>query len=380
MADTGRDLYSILGVARSASPEEIKRAYRKLARQYHPDVNPGDKAAEERFKEVSAAFDVLGDAEKRKLYDEFGDEGNQPGFDPEKARAYREWQRRASATQGYGGGYEDVFSSRGGFDLGDIFDELGGRERSGARAGADVETTLTLALRDAVLGGEREVAFTRPSPCAACDGRGSKPSASTGGCPKCGGSGRISVGRGPIAFQRACDACGGSGRNPGPPCAQCRGTGAVDRNVRLNVRVPPGISDGQSIRLAGQGMPGRNGGPSGDLFLRVRVESHPRLSRDGRDLLLRLPVTVGEAMLGAKIDVPTLHGTIKLSVPPGSQNGTRLRVRGRGVAAAGDAPAGDLYVILDVQLPPASNQPEAAAAAAALDRLYSGDVRAGLTL
>lgn len=382
MAEQGRDLYSILGVARTASPEDLKRAYRKLARKFHPDVNPGDKAAEERFKEISGAFDVLSDPEKRKLYDEFGDEGRQPGFDAEKARAYREWQQRAEATHAFrGGGFDDAFAARGGFDLGDIFGDLGGFGRGGPRPGADVETEMTISLRESVLGAEREVAFTRPSPCARCEGRGTLAPATNQKCPKCGGSGRLGVARGPIAFQRPCDACGGSGTQPGPQCPQCGGAGTIDRNVRLNVRIPAGIEDGQSIRLAGQGLPGQSGGRPGDLFLRIRISPHPRLSREGRDLSLRVPVTVREAMLGAKIEVPTFHGPIKLTVPAGSQSGARLRVRGRGVAASGGAAAGDLFVVLDVQVPPATKDPEAAArAAAALDELYPGDVRSGLTL
>lgn len=384
MAEQGRDLYSILGVPRAASPEDIKRAYRKLARKYHPDVNPGDKAAEEKFKEVSAAFDILGDAEKRKLYDEFGAEGSQPGFDPEKARAYREWQRRAEATHAFRGGFEDAFGSRGGFDLGDIFGDLGGmagRGRAARQPGADVETELHISLRDAVLGVEREVAFTRASPCPDCDGRGTKTTGTPQPCGDCGGSGRARVGQGPIAFQRTCPTCGGSGQRPGPTCGRCGGAGTVDRNVRLNVRVPAGVEDGQSIRLAGQGLPGRAGAPAGDLYLRVRVGSHPHLVRDGRDLTLRLPVTVREAMLGAKVEVPTLQGPIMLNIPAGSQSGSRLRVRGRGVPAAGGRPAGDLFVVLDVQVPPASANPAAAErAAAALDELYPGSVRAGLVV
>jgi len=378
--ESGKDPYSILGVARTASADEIKKAYRKFARKFHPDVNPGDKAAEERFKEVSAAFETIGDPDKRKLYDEFGDEGSRPGFDPEKARAYREWQRRAEATSAYRGGSDDAFSGRGGFDLGDIFGDFSGG-RSDPRRGADVETEIEITLREAVLGSEREVAFTRPSACTDCDGRGTKATGKADACSECGGSGRVGVSRGPIAFQRVCGTCAGSGQRPGPPCPRCGGTGRVERKVRLNVRVPAGVDDGQNIRLAGQGMPGSRGGPGGDLFLRVRVRAHPRLERDGRNLALRVPVTVREAMLGAKIEVPTLQGPIKLSVPAGSQTGTRLRVRGRGVPAAGNSPAGDLFVILEVQVPLAPADADAAArAAAAIDELYAGDVRAELVV
>ena len=370
------DLYEILGVSRQASADDIKRAYRKLARKYHPDVNPGDAAAEESFKRVSAAFDVLGDTEKRKIYDEFGAAGLEPGFDPEKARAYQEWQQRARASDAFRGG-EDPLSGLGGFDLGDIFS---GFARSGPQPGGDVETEVRVSLRDAVLGAEREVAFHRASPCESCGGRGHVRAASPRPCSECGGAGRVGVARGPMSFQRACAACGGSGESPGPPCPSCQGRGVAERLVRLKVKIPAGIDDGKSIRLAGQGLPGRGGGPAGDLFLRVRVEPHPHLRRTGRDLELHVPVTVGEAMFGAKIEVPTLQGPIKLSVPAGSQCGARLRVRGRGVGGGEGAP-GDLYVILDVHVPQASaDDPAVREAVANLGKLYPRDVRAGLEL
>jgi len=378
---TDKNLYEILGVARTAAPEDIKRAYRKLARKFHPDVNPDDQSAEEQFKQISAAFDVVGDPAKRKIYDEFGAPGLEPGFDPEKARAYEEWQQRARASESFrGGGFEDLRGA-GGFDLGDIFGGLGGFPRGGPQSGADIETEVHIAFRDAVLGGENEVAFTRPSACEDCDGRGTKSTGAPRPCPECGGSGRVSVARGPVAFQRACAVCAGTGQLAGPPCPRCKGSGNVERNVRLKVKIPAGIDDGQTIRLAGQGLPGRGGAAAGDLFLRVRVTPHPTLTRDGRDLSLHVPVTVSEAMFGAKIEVPTLQGPIKLSVPAGSQTGTRLRVRGRGVAATGAIAAGDLFVVLDVHVPAVGGNPEAAQrAAASLDELYASDIRAGLAV
>ncbi len=382
-ANEERSLYELLGVAESASQDDIKRAYRKLARKCHPDVNPGDKTAEEQFKKISAAFDVIGDPEKRRIYDEFGSAGLEPGFDPEKARAYEEWQRRANASRGFRGtrGGGDPFADLGGFDLGDIFGASGGFAQGGSQPGADVETQLHVSLREAVLGAEREIAFQRPAPCEECGGLGHKAAGAPQPCRDCGGSGRVAVSRGPIAFQRTCATCAGTGRLPGPRCPRCGGDGTVEKNVRLKVKVPPGIEDGKTIRLAGQGIAGRAGGPAGDLFLRVHVSAHPRLTRDGRDLALHVPVTVGEAMFGAKIDVPTFQGTIKLTVPSGSQCGTKLRVRGRGVAATADQPAGDLYVVLDVHVPVAPPESEAAQrAAAALDELYTSDVRAGLEL
>ena len=312
-----RNLYEILGVDKGASPEEIKAAYRRLARKHHPDLNAGDKAAEERFKEASAAFDVLSDKEQRARYDQFGQDGLRSGFDPEQARAWRQWQARAS---GQGGNQFE-------FDLGDLFGDLlsgggGGRgpfsgfSRRPAR-GEDVEAQLSLPLLETVRGVERELTLDLPE----------------------------------------------------------RG------RVRLTVKVPPGVDEGNKVRLAGQGLPGRHGGPPGDLLLSVRVEPHPRLRREGSDLHLTVPVTVAEAMLGARIEVPTPFGPVKLKVPPGSQGGTRLRLKGRGVRGRNGRPAGHLYVTLEIHVPDAQTDPERARSAAeALEELYAADVRAGLEL
>lgn len=370
-----RDLYAALGVAHDASADDLKRAYRKLARQYHPDVNPNDHAAEERFKEVSAAFEVLGDPEKRKLYDEFGAASLQAGFDAEQARAYHEYQQRPAGRSGFGG-FEDLFGTHGGIDLGDLF-----RDGSSAvQDGADVETSVSVSLREAVLGGEREITFDRLTPCSACAGEGTRAAASQP-CATCKGTGRIDVMRGGAAFRRTCATCRGSGRKPGPPCPHCAGRGVQPRQVRLKVKIPSGVETGQSVRLAGQGMPGRGGGLAGDLFLRIHVEPHPLLERAGRDLTLALPITVSEAMFGAKIEVPTLSGSVKLNIPPTSQSGTRLRLRGKGVPKSGNHPAGDFYVVLQVVVPEAQREPTVAKqAAASLDGLYERDVRADLRL
>jgi len=323
-----QDLYQILGVGRGASQAEIKKSYRKLAHQYHPDVNPGDARAEERFKQISAAFDVLSDPQKRALYDEFGEDAIKIGFDPEKARAYRQWRDQAQRSGGPFAGFDfgdAPGGPGGGFDFGDMFaDFFGGRRgRGGGRGfggfgqrGGDVESEMALDLRDAVLGGEHELTLN-----------------------KAGGT------------------------------------------SRLKVRIPVGVEDGQKIRLAGQGLPGSGGAPSGDLYLRVRVRPHPVLRREGRDLPLELPITVAEAMLGARIEVPTFTGQVKLTLPPGSQGGQSLRLRGKGVPAHGGEAAGDLYVHLSVQVPTLDGRrDEAERAAAALEGLYVGDVRAGLKL
>ncbi len=398
-----KNLYAVLGVSKGASADELKKAYRKLARKYHPDVNPGDATAEEHFKEISAAFEVLSNPEKRALYDELGEDAAKIGFDPEKAKAYRQWKAQAQAAGGPGGGgfdLGDLFTGGGpggarpgggggfNFDLGDIFGDLfGGRRKRGgpgptpaASRGADVESALTISFREAILGGEREVALQRPGPCGSCQGTGLRAGARPQPCDACGGTGRTQVAQGPLGIHAPCPKCGGTGRLGGPPCPTCGGTGQVADTVHLKVKIPPGISDGQKIRLAGQGQPGARGAKAGNLYLVIHVRPHPLLRREGSDLHLDVPVTVHEAMFGAKIDVPTLEGSLKLTVPAGSQSGRQLRLKGKGAAPKGKT-AGDLYVHLLVQVPDPQGDREAAEKAATeLQELYGGDVRKDLKL
>jgi molecular chaperone DnaJ len=347
-----KDLYSVLGVGRQASADEIKKAYRKLARKHHPDVNPGNKQAEERFKEISFAYDVLSDPEKRKIYDEFGFEGLQSGFDADRARQYRDWQSQAGAQGGSAGGagfgkyssFEDVFS-----DLGDLFGAGGaGRGFRQSGRGADVEATIELDLLDAIRGATQTISMRRPVVCPQCKGAGGedpKP------CPQCEGKGQIRVGGGPVAFSRTCPSCGGSGVTYSKPCSRCGGSGQIEEVDRINVKIPPGVDEGSKIRLAGKGEPGQNGGPPGDLFFNVHLRPHPFLERRGLDLYLDVPVTVGEAALGASVTVPTPGGDVNVKIPPGSQSGQRLRLRGRGVKDAKGKATGDLYVRVQVHVP-----------------------------
>ena len=380
MANT--DLYATVGVERDASPEDIKKAYRKLARKLHPDVNPGDKGAEDAFKELSAAYEVLSDPERRALYDEFGQDGLQSGFDPEQARTYRDWRRRAEAAESFRQGSPSHASAD--FDLGDLFGDVVGRRvsrRPYVERGADIKAQMQVPFREAVLGTERDLSMSRPKICDRCEGSGADPSSAPLTCPDCEGAGEREVARGPLSFHAACPTCGGAGEMPGPACEECAGSGELGGTARLRVKIPPGVRDGQTIRLAGQGMPGTGGGPAGDLLVDVRVPPHPLLRHEGRDLYLDVPVTVGEAMLGAKIEVPTLAGSIKLTVPPGSQTGTKLRVKGKGVPASGNEAAGDLYVELRIQVPDGSSQPDVAERVAEeLEGLYTRDVRAELQL
>ncbi|MEQ9501210.1 MAG: molecular chaperone DnaJ [Deltaproteobacteria bacterium] len=371
-----RDLYETLGVSRTASAAEIKKAYKQLARKYHPDKNQGDTAAEARFKEIGSAYEVLGDADKRKLYDEFGDDAEKLGFDAEKAQAYRAYS--AGGGNGFpGGGFP------GGVDLGDIFSDLfgGGGGFSGfgggrpaPRRGHDVTTELTVDFADAIRGTKPTIEIDKPVACGACSGSGRAGAATT--CAGCGGSGRANVAHGPVQVQAACRSCGGSGRSA-PACSACRGSGQTTKRTKLTVNIPPGVEDGQKIRLAGQGAPGRNGGPAGHLFIQVRVRPHTLFERRGRNLEYTLPITVGEAMLGAEIDAPTLDGRVNLRIPPNAQSGQKLRLRGKGVPASKKDAAGDLFVRLSVVVPKAGTD-EAKKLAEDVDALYDEDVRAKL--
>jgi len=369
-----RDLYADLGVKRTASAEEIKKAYRKLARKHHPDVNPGNREAEERFKQISLAHDVLSDPEKRRTYDEFGLEGLQAGFDAERARDFK--RARSYGAEDFG-----AVGGRGGFgrytSFEDIFGDIFGGRSTPAQRGPDLEYTLEVDLLSAIRGTAAAVAVSKPSECTACHGSGSQDGGTT--CPDCHGRGQVKVGSGPVSFGRRCPRCAGSGRINLRPCAQCRGQGRVDRTERLNVKIPAGVDDGSRIRLAGKGGAGVGGAPAGDLYIVTRVKPHPRLERRGQDLFLDLPLTVGEAMQGATVDVPTPDGSVRLKVPPGSQSGSKLRLRGKGVPAMKGKDRGDFYVVLLVQVPTDGDE-RVRAAVTILEESYARNPRADLRL
>jgi len=372
MAD--KDLYATLGVNRAATTDEIKKAYRKLARRHHPDVNPGNKEAEERFKEISRANDVLSDPEKRKLYDQFGTEGLQAGFDPNQARAYRDWQARRESA-----GSEEAFS-RGGFgrysNFEDIFGDIfRGGGHDGPQSGQDTEASMEIGLLDAIRGLSTQISIDRPEVCATCHGAGTDPSAQEV-CPECNGKGHVKVGKGPVAFDRACPRCGGAGRIGTRPCATCGGRGQTVQHERLNVRIPAGVDTGSRVRIAGKGAPGHDGGAPGDLYIAIRVKAHPLLERRGNDLYFDVPVTVGEAALGASITVPTPETSVRVKVPPGSQSGKLLRIRGRGVPALKGGERGDMYIRLMIHVP--SDGAQAAEAIKTLESAYAKDVRGDL--
>lgn len=380
---TEKDLYAVLGVPRTASIDDIRKAYRKLARKLHPDVNPGNKQAEERFKAVAEAHDVLGDPDKKKLYDEFGMAGVQAGFDPQQARAYREqaaeWERRAGqrgAGGGFGGyaSFEDI--------IGDIFGgagpAAGAAGRTATRGGADAESELTIDLLDAVRGLSTTLTIQRREACPTCGGSGADP-ASVTPCPECHGAGTVRVGQGPVAFMRTCPRCGGTGNVSARPCATCGGSGERASSEKLTVRVPPGVETGSRVRVAGKGVPGAGGGPPGDLYIRITVRPHPLLERRGDDLHMDLPITVGEAVLGAGIEVPTPDGPVRVKVPPHSQAGRQLRVKGRGVPHLRGGGRGDLYLRLVVHVPESDSE-TVAEAVRTLDTAYARHPRAGWRL
>lgn len=370
-----RDYYQILGVKRSASHDEIREAYRKLARKYHPDINPGNKEAENKFKDVAAAYDVLSDEKKRKLYDEFGEAGLTAGFDAEKARSYQQWQQESARA---GGAYEFNMD-----DLGDLFGGLGGmfrqsrRDERGPMRGQDIESSMDINFLDAVRGFQTSIQLQRPVVCDACRGAGTKPGSTPRTCPECRGSGSKSVARGPLQFRQTCTRCKGSGKLPGDPCTACAGTGRVVRTDTIRVNIPPGAEPGKRIRLRGKGEAGVRGGPAGDLFITPRIRPHPILTRTGRDLTMELPITVGEALRGAVVEVPTPSGTIGVKIPAGAQSGQQLRIKGKGVAAHGQTPAGDLYLRLMIRVP---REKLANELIDKIDRAYGEDLRRHIRL
>ncbi|MFI9506839.1 molecular chaperone DnaJ [Nocardia sp. NPDC052566] len=344
-----KDFYKELGVSSSASQDEIKKAYRKLARDLHPDANPGDTKAEERFKAVSEAHAVLSDPAKRKEYDE-------------TRKLFAGGYPRGGFNPGAGGGFSqdfnigDIFGNANAGDgglgdlLGGLFNRGGTRTASRPRRGADVETETTLGFREAAQGVTVPLRMTSPSPCTTCHGSGAKPGTSPRVCPLCNGTGVVSRNQGAFGFSEPCDECRGTGSIIDDPCVDCHGSGIQNRTRTITVRIPPGVSDGQRIRLAGQGEAGLRGAPSGDLYVTVHVSQDKVFGRNGDDLTLVLPVSYSELVLGTTVSVPTLEGRVGVKVPPGTADGRILRVRGRGVPKRGGG-AGDLLVTVKVAVP-----------------------------
>jgi molecular chaperone DnaJ len=339
-----KDYYEILGVPETAPAKDISKAYRKLARELHPDKNPGDTAAEERFKAVSAAYDVLGDEAKRAEYDEvrrLGPIGGMGGMSGGPGG----FTFNVDASGGLGDLLGQMFGRRGGQGTGP-----GAGSGVGPRRGADVHAELTLDFVDAVHGLTTTLHLTSDAQCSTCHGSGAKPGTTPKLCPQCGGRGVIDDNQGLFSFSTPCRRCGGGGTVIDDPCPTCRGTGVEKRAREVQARIPAGVSDGQTIRLKGRGAPGRNGGPAGDLLVDIHVNRHPRFGRSGNNLTVRVPVTFAQAALGADIAVPTLDGRdVKLRLRPGTQPGSRHRVKNRGIATGKGT--GDLIVTVDVVVP-----------------------------
>jgi len=325
------DYYDVLGVPRNASEQEIKSAYRRQALKHHPDRNPGDKEAEERFKQAAEAYNVLGDPDKRRRYDVYGHAGvtGAGGFDP-------------TIFADFGDILGDFFG------LGDLF----GRRRGGPRRGADLRYNLELSFEEAAFGTETHIQIPRAEACGTCSGSGAAPGTSPTTCSSCGGTGQVTFQQGFFSVARACGRCRGTGRMVATPCRSCGGSGHVQTTRKLQIRIPPGVDNGSQLRIAGEGETGAAGGPPGDLFVVLRVDEHAFFQRDGDSLLCEVPVSMTQAALGASIEVPTLEGgKARLSIPEGTQGGATFRMRGQGVPRLGGKGRGDLHVVVRVVTP-----------------------------
>lgn len=345
MPTTGKqDYYELLGVPRKAGQKEIRQAYRKLARKYHPDLNPGDKSSEDKFKQIQEAYDVLSDSKKRQAYDQFG-------FDAERRGAEPPPDTGAGVHFDFGG---FDFGGSGGTSFRDLFGQFfhggaGAAQGPMAEPGGDLEYEITIGFWEAVRGTVKKLTIAHLEACSTCGGSGAAGTPQT--CPACGGSGQVTQTSGKMRFKVTCSRCGGAGRI-GHACPTCGGEGRVRRNETIDVRIPAGMQTGSRVRVAGRGNAGTHGAPPGDLYIVTKVAPHPYFDRRGDDLYTVVPITVSEAALGAKIEVPTLDGRAQLRVPPGTSSGQKLRLRERGVPSArAHGERGDLYVELQVVVP-----------------------------
>ena len=340
-----RDYYEVLGVSKGASDDELKKAYRKLAKKYHPDLNPGDAAAEASFKEVNEAYEVLSDKDKRARYDQFGHAGVDPNFNP---------------NGGFGG-------FGGDFDLGDIFGSFFGggfggggfggqrQTRNAPQKGESLRARVTISFEEAAFGCEKEIVLTRHETCEDCHGSGCADGTTAEVCPQCRGAGQVRVqrGGGGMFFTTTvpCDKCHGTGKIIHQPCNSCHGNGKIQRQRRINVKIPAGIDDGQAVSLRGQGNAGINGGPAGDLIVSVSVRPHPKFHRDGNTVLVEEPISFLQATLGAELTIDTIDGPVKYNLPEGTQTGTTFRLRGKGIPDVNGRGRGDQYVTVKVVVP-----------------------------
>ncbi|MEM9026378.1 MAG: molecular chaperone DnaJ [Verrucomicrobiota bacterium] len=337
------DFYDLLGVSKDASPEDMKRAYRKLAVKYHPDKNPGDATAEEKFKQISEAYDILKDPEKRAAYDRYG---------------HAAFQQGGMGNAGGGAGHDpfDIFRevfSGGGSGGGGIFDEFfgGGGGGRGNEGGADLRYDLEITLEEAAKGSEKEIRYRRNVTCSDCGGTGATAGAKAARCPDCGGTGQVTTSRGFIQFRQVCPRCQGSGQIIDNPCRTCSGEGRLQDTSTVKVKIPAGVETGSRLRSSGKGEAGSRGGPSGDLYIIIHVSEHEIFERSGDDLYTEIPIKFTVAALGGTIDVPTLFGKGNLKIPEGTQSGTTFRLRHQGMPSLRSGPKGDLLVRVTIEVP-----------------------------
>lgn len=348
MAEQKRDYYEVLGLGKTAAEDEVKKAFRKLAKENHPDLHPGDTAAETRFKEINEAYEVLSDPEKKSKYDQFGHAGVDPNFGA------------GSYGGGFGGGMD--------FDLGDIFDSFFGggfgggtaRSASAPRKGEDIHTNVSISFEEAAFGCEKEVSVLAVMECGTCGGGGASPGTTPEVCTTCNGTGSVKVQQrtafGVMSSTGACNKCGGTGRIIHQPCSTCKGKGKVRKQKKIKVNIPSGIDDGQTISIRGKGHAGSNGGPAGDLLATVRVAHHAIFERDGNSVLSKINISVARAILGVELEVPTLDGKVKYTIPEGTQSGTVFRLRGKGIPYLNRSGRGDQYVTVIVDIPKNLNE------------------------
>ena len=345
MAEQKRDYYEVLGVSKGASEDEIKKAYKKMARKYHPDLNPDNKEAEEKFKEVNEAYEVLSDPDTKARYDQFGFAGVDPSY---------------GAGAGGAGGFDGGFDFG---DLGDIFGSFfgggfGGGRRTNPNApqrGESIRLSLAISFEEAAFGCEKEVGVDRMEQCSTCHGDGCAPGTSPETCPDCHGTGQVQVRRqtpmGVFATSSPCARCGGKGRIIHQPCPDCRGTGSVRKRRTIQVSIPAGIENGQTISVRGQGNAGKNGGPAGDLLVTITVRPHELFRREGTSVLCEAPITFTQAVLGAELEIPTIDGKVKYTLPEGTQSGTTFRLKGKGIPSINGRGRGDQYVTVYIETP-----------------------------
>ncbi len=330
------DYYDLLGVSKSASADEIKKAYKKLALKYHPDRNKGDKGAEDKFKKVNQAYEVLSDPEKRQIYDQFGEDG-----------------LKGNPFQGKGANFSDfgdMFHNFGDI-FGDFFGGGPGRRRNSPMQGSDLLTRITISFEESYNGAEKDITIARSTTCSSCSGSGAEKGSSKKTCNTCNGAGQVRISQGFFSLAQTCPTCHGEGNVVEKPCKKCSGTGFVkeDRNIAINI--PPGIASGMKMKVSREGNSGMNGGPRGDIYVEIRVKKHPLFEREGDDIYIEMPISYSQAVLGDKVSVPTMKGKVEMKIPPGTQPGTKMRLKDKGFASLSNRMRGFQYVVLKLEVP-----------------------------